>query len=133
MSALLCSLPHPSWLWCFVVQYAPRAGVRSVAPLSKEGFLVKRGRFRKNWLARWFVLNGPKLEYYKERNRESSLLGTILLLGTTEIQMKDKECARDGVVSSDTTGACVVHVVSVHVCVCVCRDAGSQHQRCHRP
>jgi hypothetical protein len=38
----------------------------------REGFLMKRGNFRRNWLKRWFILRDEFLFYYElkgERER----------------------------------------------------------------
>lgn len=35
----------------------------------KEGPLIKEGRIRKNWKKRWFILNGPALNYYTSSNQ----------------------------------------------------------------
>eukprot|EP01080_Neovahlkampfia_damariscottae_P009932 gene9932-2253_t len=37
----------------------------------KEGWMVKEGRIHKNWKKRWFILNGPSLNYYTARNNKS--------------------------------------------------------------
>lgn len=34
---------------------------------SKEGYLTKQGRVRKNWKVRWFVLRNSTLSYYKNK------------------------------------------------------------------
>jgi hypothetical protein len=43
----------------------------------KQGYLKKLGGKFKTWKKRYFVLDGPKLHYYKEQNGE--LIGTITL------------------------------------------------------
>jgi Ran GTPase-activating protein (RanGAP) involved in mRNA processing and transport len=36
----------------------------------KEGYLQKEGRIRKTWKKRWFILNGPALNYYTANNHK---------------------------------------------------------------
>lgn len=36
----------------------------------KEGQLIKEGRIRKTWKKRWFILNGPALNYYTLNNHK---------------------------------------------------------------
>ena len=47
----------------------------------KEGWLVKEGRIHKNWKKRWFILNGPSLNYYTARNNKNK--GSIPLESCT--------------------------------------------------
>ena len=44
-----------------------------------QGFLEKKGGVRRNWLRRWFVINGAALEYYTKEGGE--LKGSIPLAG----------------------------------------------------
>jgi hypothetical protein len=37
----------------------------------KEGFLVKRGAIRHNWLRRWFMLRDEFLFYYEAKGKKS--------------------------------------------------------------
>ncbi|KAG2382381.1 hypothetical protein C9374_005583 [Naegleria lovaniensis] len=50
------------------------------AKVDKEGWLVKEGRFRKNWKKRWFVLSSNTLSYYTAK--KNKLKGKIVLDGT---------------------------------------------------
>jgi hypothetical protein len=49
----------------------------------KEGFLVKRGAFRHNWLKRWFMLRDEFLFYYEAKDGSHYLRGKIPLYGVT--------------------------------------------------
>lgn len=46
----------------------------------KEGFLTKRGHWRRNWLSRFFSLNEDVLSYY-DRPGDRNPKGTIVLDG----------------------------------------------------
>ena len=43
---------------------------RSSEQVDKEGWLVKEGRFRKNWKKRWFVLSSNTLSYYTAKKNK---------------------------------------------------------------
>ncbi len=62
--------------------------------MSKEGYIVKRGRFRKSWLRRWFVLSGTQIEYFKDRGQSSK--GVIVLLPTTAVRTNELPTASAG-------------------------------------
>ncbi|EFC41881.1 predicted protein [Naegleria gruberi] len=57
---------------------------RSSEQVDKEGWLVKEGRFRKNWKKRWFVLSSNTLSYYTAK--KNKLKGKIVLDGTQIIR-----------------------------------------------
>lgn len=63
-----------------------RSGLRAPAsgPVTKQGYIVKRGRFRKSWLKRWFVLSGTQIEYFKDKG--AGRKGVIVLLPTTSVR-----------------------------------------------
>lgn len=49
-------------------EYASPVGTLHHQPInSKEGYLTKQGRIRKNWKFRWFVLRSNTLSYYKTK------------------------------------------------------------------
>jgi len=43
----------------------------------KQGYLRKRGHFRKNWLNRWFVLSTDELSYYDSQFTNKPALGNV--------------------------------------------------------
>ena len=52
----------------------------SVREVEMQGFLEKKGGVRRNWLRRWFVIDGDSLKYYTKIDGE--LKGTIPLTGS---------------------------------------------------
>ena len=78
------------WNPWLITQYgSSRSGLRAPAsgPVTKQGYIVKRGRFRKSWLKRWFVLSGTQIEYVCMRHsgfgfvsETSKLLSSLELL-----------------------------------------------------
>lgn len=57
---------------------------RSDAKVDKEGWMVKEGRFRKNWKKRWFILSSNTLCYYTAK--KNKLKGKMVLDGTQIIR-----------------------------------------------
>jgi len=48
-----------------------------------EGHLIKKGKIRRNWKKRWFVLDKGELRYYRSKNEKKSCLGKIEISGKT--------------------------------------------------
>merc|ERR1711991_345162 len=48
---------------------------------AKEGMLRKKGHFVKNWKERWFVIQGDKLFYFKNKS-DPKPQGCLVLKGT---------------------------------------------------
>ena len=62
----------------------------------REGFLMKRGSWFKNWKSRFFILRRDVKElcYYSNSDKESlTLVGSITLDGNTKVTVHD---AKDG-------------------------------------
>eukprot|EP00008_Paramoeba_atlantica_P012335 CAMPEP_0201477746 /NCGR_PEP_ID=MMETSP0151_2-20130828/2717_1 /ASSEMBLY_ACC=CAM_ASM_000257 /TAXON_ID=200890 /ORGANISM="Paramoeba atlantica, Strain 621/1 / CCAP 1560/9" /LENGTH=784 /DNA_ID=CAMNT_0047858573 /DNA_START=230 /DNA_END=2584 /DNA_ORIENTATION=+ len=57
----------------------------------KEGFLVKRGGIRHNWLKRWFMLRDEFLFYYEAKDGSHYLRGKIPLYGVTVEEVDKKK------------------------------------------
>ena len=62
------------------------AGAADLSVVLREGYLTKRGKIRKNWKTRWFVLGKETLKYYTERGRDDAL-GTIPLRECTAVEI----------------------------------------------
>lgn len=45
----------------------------TIAVSSREGYLTKLGRIRKNWKVRWFVLRNQSLSYYKAKQYQKPI------------------------------------------------------------
>eukprot|EP00009_Paramoeba_aestuarina_P010875 CAMPEP_0201526068 /NCGR_PEP_ID=MMETSP0161_2-20130828/30524_1 /ASSEMBLY_ACC=CAM_ASM_000251 /TAXON_ID=180227 /ORGANISM="Neoparamoeba aestuarina, Strain SoJaBio B1-5/56/2" /LENGTH=793 /DNA_ID=CAMNT_0047926287 /DNA_START=101 /DNA_END=2482 /DNA_ORIENTATION=- len=59
----------------------------------KEGFLIKRGGIRHNWLKRWFMLRDEFLYYYEAKYGSHYLRGKIPLYGVTVEEIDRKKAA----------------------------------------
>lgn len=59
----------------------------------KEGFMMKEGRIRRNWKKRWFILNGPALNYYTGKNNK--VRGSIPLESCT-VRLATEKDRSDG-------------------------------------
>jgi len=59
----------------------------------KEGFLIKEGHNRKNWLRRFFVLTGHNLAYYSNHDCEDKL-GEVHMIGTVWRPIPESECSK---------------------------------------
>ena len=67
--------------------------LRTRAVSSKEGYLTKQGRIRKNWRVRWFILRNQYLSYYRTKQHKKPL-GTLNLTEAISVDLdnsKDKE------------------------------------------
>ena len=66
---------------------------RTMAVSSKEGYLTKQGRIRKNWRVRWFILRNQYLSYYRTKQHRKPL-GTLDLTDAISVDLdssKDKD------------------------------------------
>ncbi|XP_066919111.1 dual adapter for phosphotyrosine and 3-phosphotyrosine and 3-phosphoinositide-like [Clytia hemisphaerica] len=75
-------------------QHADDAHIESLN--SKEGYLTKQGGRRKNWKARWFVLERNLFRYYKTKG-EAQPIRTLDLDKCLEID-QDFECGKDNTI-----------------------------------
>jgi hypothetical protein len=69
------------------MQYGGRSDGRASEMVHREGFITKRGRIRRNWLRRWFVLSGDRLEYRSEPG--GRVKGVLRLQRDTLVRMCD--------------------------------------------
>lgn len=67
------------------------ASTRTMAVSSKEGYLTKQGRIRKNWRVRWFILRNQYLSYYRTKQHRKPLG----MLDLTEAISVDLDSSKD--------------------------------------
>lgn len=73
------SLPEPAAASLCTFLASNIIGVPPSTSFNKVGFLTKRGRRMRTWKTRFFVLNGPYLDYFDQP--EGQHLGTIMVFG----------------------------------------------------
>ena len=64
--------------------------LRAMAVSSKEGYLTKQGRIRKNWRVRWFILRNQYLSYYRTKQHKKPL-GTLNLMEAISVDLDNSK------------------------------------------
>ena len=78
--------------------------------MNKEGFLTKRGHFRKNFLRRFFRLSGSQIEYFKSES--GAKRGTIGLVPTSTVAILPMSAPSDKRKSFADDGQCYFEIAN---------------------